>query len=282
MALFKKKKEDNNNIENDLSSNKSLGVYIVVEDNKEIIHDWLNSIGIFPILVTDNIEQCRKKFNNDPDDTLLIIVESGKGKLSPVGNRDIIHDLLMVNNENFDEGLEKHREEEMVEEFSQEFSDEDDDEFGFDFEEEAVLMSSKRIVRLVYTDENLKDDMRRRYLEYVKNKVNTTIPSSNFLAKAELRSKLLKNESSYIKYNGIKAVYDAITLGDYRLLKYKPFNYKVNVEEILRHRVTGLPPEASRIAKNTSYTLSDEFKDIASNLDSIEEKDKLEGYKVKI
>ena len=292
MALFSKKKKEEDKVVQEYKSDRLFGVYVIVEDSKELIHKWLNSVGIYPILVTEDFALGRKRFNSDPDDSILIIIDGGRGRFSVAAKRDEISDILKVNNEYYDENEINSSDRNVVSDIDETDYETDMYDMEEDFESMddtedneslyGISTSSKKIVKLIYTDDNLRADMKRKYNEYIKAKVYSDISFTNLIQKNEMRKKLIKNEAEYIKYYGLKSLYDVLMNNGYRLYKGKACSYVIDAEEVLRYRVTGLPPEVAKVVKSNIHYISDDVKCKMKELLNSEESDNIKAYDVKV
>lgn len=280
MGLFKKNvKQEDTVLVND-NSNIECSVHIVVEANPEVTHRWLNGIGVYPVSVTSDLELAKRRFNADDYNSMLIIVESGKGSLNSMGKRDSIFQILSLN----DEFATGDAEDAIVDNTDSMF---DDEESMFEDSEEfdSTEISNDRIrkiVKLIYIDKPLKDDMRSKYNDMVKERLKNIVGLKGMIDRSHKKRELLMNEPGYVRYSGAKTIHKVIVDSGYKIYKGTPCKYELNLNEILRQRVTGLPPEVSMIK---SFKAIDVLSySIVSNTFNTEasEEDSLIKYKVKI
>lgn len=78
----------------EVEDTSSYDLYVLTEDKESIIHSWLNNLGIYPAMVSSNIDDMLKRliFKNRP--VYIIAVESGRGIFAGVGRRSKLIDLL--------------------------------------------------------------------------------------------------------------------------------------------------------------------------------------------
>lgn len=174
-------KEKNESVVYGESGDDLYAIFVLTESKEDILHVWLNDVGIYPITVLSNLDDMIDMVENEQSKVLLVVAETGAGLLSSAHKRaDMINLLGMANTD----GLE---------------------------------------ITMLYTDITLKKEIR-----YV----------------------LGKNKIEWLPYLGTKSIKEAIVSRGLKYEKGDMCEYKFNIMDVIKHRVTGLPPSVVRDFKD--------------------------------
>lgn len=80
------------------SKKNAFELYILADRKPDVIHRWLNGLGVYPYMVTDNTELMLNALIFEQGRVLLIVVDSGAALFSSAGQFDYMKDLASIAN----------------------------------------------------------------------------------------------------------------------------------------------------------------------------------------